>query len=103
MTEHPLGLGLVGVGGFGVFCLAAFAEMPEIKVTAVADLDVGRAQAAAPAGAAVYRDYEALLADPAVDVVAINTPPHLHARYVHPGGAGGQAYFCREAAGDIVQ
>ncbi|RPI97547.1 MAG: gfo/Idh/MocA family oxidoreductase [Chloroflexi bacterium] len=93
MSEQPLGLGLVGVGGFGVFCLAAFAEMREIKVTAVADLDVERARAAAPAGAAVYQDYEALIADPAVGVVAINTPPHLHAHMSIQAAQAGKHIF----------
>lgn len=89
----PLGLGLVGAGGFGVFCLAAFAEMPEIRVVAVADTDLERAQAAAPEGARVYGDYRAMLDDPAVQIVAINTPPHLHAGMVQQAAAAGKHIF----------
>ena len=82
MAERPLGMGLVAVGGFGLFCLAAFAEMPEIKVAA-AGSDPARAQKAAPYGARVYARFSDLLADPDVDIVAINTPPHL----ARPDGA----------------
>ena len=76
---EPLGVGLVGAGGFGEFCSAAFQEMREVRLVAVADVHEERAAACAPPDARVYRDYAGLLADPAVDIVAINTPPHLHA------------------------
>ncbi len=75
----PLGIGLVGAGAFGEFCLGAFAQMPEVKIAAVADLDFGRAQMLAERHhATAYPDLEALLADPAVQIVALNTPPYLH-------------------------
>jgi predicted dehydrogenase len=76
--SEPFGLGLVGAGSFGGFCLEAYAEMPEVTVIAVADIDLERARTVAPQGASVYGDYRALLADPAVQIVAINTPPFLH-------------------------
>jgi predicted dehydrogenase len=78
--REPLKLGLIGAGGFGAFCLEAYQEMAEVRVTAVADIVVDRAQGVAPEGSAVYPDYQALLADPRVTIVAINTPPHLHAQ-----------------------
>ena len=74
----PLGLGLVGVGWFGALCLEAYGQMPEIVVVAVADQEVEHARSVAPPGAHLYEDYGALLRDPAVDIVAINTPPYLH-------------------------
>jgi len=93
MAERPLGMGLVGVGGFGLFCLAAFAEMPEIKVAAAADSDPARAQKAAPYGARVYARFGDLLADPDVDIVAINTPPHLHAPMALEAARAGKHLF----------
>jgi predicted dehydrogenase len=76
----PLGLGLIGCGGYGYFCLEAYNEMPALCIRAVADVDERRAQELAVYyGATVYRDAAALIADPAVQVVAVNTPPHLHA------------------------
>ena len=93
MTQHPLGVGLVGVGGFGEFCLAAFAEMPEIVVSAATDADPDRAQKAIAFGAHVYPRYEDLLADPTVEIIAINTPPHLHASMAIQAARAGKHLF----------
>ena len=92
-ADKPLGLGLVGAGGFGAFCLAAYAEMNEVSVVAVADTDLARAQAAAPPEASVYGTYRALLADPAVRIVAINTPPFLHGSMAHQAAKAGKHIF----------
>jgi predicted dehydrogenase len=84
MSEMPkaLGVGLVGAGAFGEFCLQAFAQLNEIKIAAVCDVDADRAlRLAATYGASAYTSLDQLLEDGAVEVVAINTPPHLHAAY----------------------
>lgn len=52
--------------------------MTEARVIAVMDVDEARAAAIAPPGAATYTDLAALLDDPAVDIVHVGTPPHLH-------------------------
>jgi predicted dehydrogenase len=89
----PAGVGLIGVGGFGAFCAAAYRAMDEVRLVAVADVDVARARAAAPDGAAVYADDRELLADPRVDVVAVNTPPFLHARMARAAAEAGKHVF----------
>ena len=77
---QPVGVGLVGAGAFGVFCLDAFAEMLEVTIVAVADTDRARAQtAAAKHHAAAYGSLNEMLADSNVEIVALNTPPFLHA------------------------
>lgn len=77
---QPVGVGLVGAGAFGVFCLDAFREMPEVALVAVADSDAARAESAAQKhGIAAYPSLDALLQDPRVEIVALNTPPFLHA------------------------
>jgi predicted dehydrogenase len=91
--SESLGLGLVGAGAFGAFCLAAYAEMNEISVVAVADVDLERAQAVAPPEVTVYGDYQALLADPAVQIVAINTPPFLHGSMARQAAEAGKHIF----------
>jgi predicted dehydrogenase len=91
MTEP--GIGIVGLGGFGIFCLAAFADMPEITVAAAADSDPHRAAIADEFAARVYTRYEDLLADPGVQIVAINTPPHLHARMAIEAARAGKHLF----------
>lgn len=77
--ETLTGIGLVGAGAFGQFCLKAFAAMPEVRIVAVADVDSGRArEQAALYGARAYGNLADLLADADVAIVALNTPPYLH-------------------------
>ncbi len=93
----PLGIGLIGAGAFGEFCLAAFAEMPEVRIAAVADVDFGRAQRiAAQYNAAAYHDLTPLLADPEIEIVALNTPPALHGGQGLAALAAGKHLFCEK-------
>ncbi len=79
-SSPPVGVGLVGAGAFGRFCLDAFAEMPEVALVAVADTDEARAQSAATKhGITPYASLDALLTDSRVEIVALNIPPYLHA------------------------
>jgi predicted dehydrogenase len=88
---------MVGCGRFGEFCLTAFATIPNLKLIAVADRDQSRAQVTARAfGVTAYSDYAALLADPGVEVVAINTPPALHAPMTLAAAAAGKHVFCEK-------
>jgi predicted dehydrogenase len=96
-TRERLGLGLVGCGRFGEFCLTAFATIPSLTLIGVADRDQARAEVSAAAfGVRAYSDYAALLADPGVDVVAINTPPALHAPMTLAAAAAGKHVFCEK-------
>lgn len=77
---QPVGIGLVGAGAFGAFCLDAFAAMPEVQIVAVADVDAARTRSLAVKHHATFYDsLDALLADSSVEIVALNTPPYLHA------------------------
>ncbi|GAA2107935.1 hypothetical protein GCM10009841_28090 [Microlunatus panaciterrae] len=79
-AECPLGLGVVGAGGFGTFVGDAAAQLPDLRVVAVTDEDPARAERlAVSTGAAVAADLTTLLADPAVQAVVIATPPSTHA------------------------
>ncbi len=86
----PLGVGVVGAGGFGAFCVGAFEELPDARVVAVMDTDLARAEAIAPHGAASYDDLETLLGDRAVDIVHIATPPHLHGAFARRSAERGK-------------
>src|SRR5262249_10769762 len=93
----PIGIGLVGAGAFGEFCLAAFAAMPEARIAAIADVNAERAsQLATQYGAAAYSDLGAMLADPGVEIVALNTPPDLHATQGLVAIAAGKHLFCKK-------
>jgi predicted dehydrogenase len=77
--QSPIRIGVVGLGGFGQFVMAAFKETPEVQVTAIYDLDTNRTQQIADQyGVAACTSYSELAAHPAVDVVYIATPPALH-------------------------
>jgi predicted dehydrogenase len=88
---------MVGCGRFGEFCLTAFGTIPSLALIGVTDLDQRRAAATAEAfGVTAYSDYVALLADPRVQVVAINTPPALHASMTLAAAAAGKHVFCEK-------
>ncbi|MGZ6269089.1 MAG: Gfo/Idh/MocA family protein [Candidatus Limnocylindrales bacterium] len=93
----PLGLGLVGCGNFGAFCLAAAADLPGTTAVAVTDVDYDRATSVATAlGAWAVRDLDTLLADPAVDIVIIATPPVDHGPMACAAAEAGKHVFCEK-------
>src|SRR6187551_607891 len=77
--DANIGLGVIGCGGFGLFALQQFVQIPGIRLAGMA----GTARPAALAAAKRYgledvEDIDRLLADPNVDLVYIATPPFLH-------------------------
>ena len=77
----PLRLGIVGLGAFGHFTADLFAAMPAVQIVAITARDEQkRAQGAARYHAQGYATLDALLADPTVECVVLNTPPYLHGR-----------------------
>ena len=76
----PLGLGMVGAGGFGLFCIGAYVELSKVRIVAVAEIDQERARAVAPPGSRAYGRYSTLLADSEVESVPINTPQQSQLR-----------------------
>jgi predicted dehydrogenase len=78
-TNEPLRIGLVGLGTFGQFSAGAFAPMPEVRIAGIVSRDPAkRAQYATAWGARGYASLEALLEDPGIACVVLNTPPYLH-------------------------
>lgn len=77
--SSTIGVGVIGAGILGTRHVRVFSELPGSAVEAVADTDFERAEkAAGGVGARAYADYASLLSDPAVDVVSVATPDHLH-------------------------
>lgn len=68
---------LLGAGAIGAVRAVAVQRTPGCSLTAVHDLDAGRARAVAP-GAKFHATAEALLASPDCDAVIISTPPQFH-------------------------
>ncbi|MBY8876339.1 Gfo/Idh/MocA family protein [Actinacidiphila acidipaludis] len=97
MNPGHLGVGLVGCGAFGAYVLDAVADLPGLRITAVADADTGRAESlAARHGAAAGDGLDALLAHQDVDVVALATPPHTHAELTIRALRAGRHVFCEK-------
>ena len=85
--------------GVGAEHLRGYAALPErFEVAVICDRDAERARALAAAapGAAVASSVEAVLSDPAVDVVDVCLPPHLHARTVLDALAAGKHAVCEK-------
>ena len=98
MTDaEPLGLGLIGCGAFGLFCLDAYSKMDCVKAAAVADVRTEVAESfgqdfSVPA----YGDPRELIADDSVQIVHIATPPSSHRELVLAAARGGKHVLCEK-------
>ena len=92
-------IGIVGSGFAARLHAEAYAHVsgvcPVLHAVASLDPDVG-AFAKAYGIANVYPSLEALLKDPAVEIVDIVTPPHLHASMVMEALAAGRHVLCEK-------
>lgn len=93
----PLGLGVLGLGE-GRSIISGGLHSPLWQVVALCDLnrELGRERCLEfQLDASLYTDsYAALLANPAVDVVGIYTPDHLHADHVIAALRAGKHVIC---------
>ena len=79
MDASPVRLGVVGCGGFGLFAIQQFTQVPGVTLAAMAGTHRPAALAAAARfGVANLDDTAALLRRDDVDLVYIATPPFLH-------------------------
>ncbi|MBW8806105.1 MAG: dehydrogenase [Catenulispora sp. 13_1_20CM_3_70_7] len=79
MNDGKIGLGVIGCGGFGLFALQNFVQVPGVKLMAMAGTAREQALTAAKRfGLPDVGEVDDLLADPDVDLVYIATPPFLH-------------------------
>jgi predicted dehydrogenase len=101
-----LRLGIIGCGKVTtMFHLKAIKEVEEVTVTAVADLDQARMEGVRlKAGAEKgYTDTNEFLADPEVDVVAINTPPRFHEGLVLEAFEAGKHVLCEKPLAQTIE
>ena len=81
MSTEPqqIGVGVIGCGGFGLFALQQFAQVPGVKLVGMAATYREAAHAVARRfGLPDVTEVEALLQMPGLDLVYIATPPFLH-------------------------
>lgn len=90
-------LALVGLGAFGRFCLQAFSLMPNVQLVAVCDVDLARCQwAVEQYGVKAYDSLDVLLKNQDIEIVALNTPPYLHAEQGLAILNAGKHLFCEK-------
>ncbi|KQW39108.1 oxidoreductase [Rhizobacter sp. Root404] len=79
-SEHVINIGIIGYGYWGPNLVRNFAETRGATVAAVADLDTEKLAIVNRRFPAVKTttDYRELLADPAIDAIAIATPVSTH-------------------------
>ncbi|OIN57696.1 Gfo/Idh/MocA family protein [Arsenicibacter rosenii] len=77
--KNEFGLGVIGMGGFGLFASQHFLQIPGTRLVAIAGTNREGAKAAAERFGAVLLDsLDELVAHPDVSIVYIATPPFLH-------------------------
>jgi predicted dehydrogenase len=100
-----LGVGLIGTGFMGRAHALAFHnarttfELPvNLKLAALADADAARAEQCARSWGfdRSHASWEALINDPAVQLVAITTPNHLHFPMAMAAIGAGKAVYCEK-------
>jgi predicted dehydrogenase len=95
--DQELGLGVIGCGGFGLFALQQFVQVPGIRLAGMA----GTARPAAEAAARRFGlddivDVDRLLALTTVDIVYISTPPFLHYSQAKQALTAGKHVICEK-------
>jgi myo-inositol 2-dehydrogenase/D-chiro-inositol 1-dehydrogenase len=89
-------IALIGAGRMGRTHARALARCELARLVAVCDPVPGAAEAAAPAGAAVYLDAEHVLADRSIAGVLIAAPTPLHDQLVERALVAGKHVLCEK-------
>ena len=77
--DRTIGLGVIGMGGFGLFAVQQFLQIPHTKLVAIAGSKREEAITVAKRfGAEQLGSLEELVNHPDVDLIYIATPPFLH-------------------------
>lgn len=97
MSEDTIRLGVVGCGGFGLYALQHFAQVPGVQLAGVAGTHREAAQAAAKRfGIPDIQEVEALVQRPDIDLIYIATPPFLHHRQALLALRAGKHVICEK-------
>ncbi len=90
-------IGAIGAGGFGLFALQQFLQIPDTQLVAIAGTHREAALAMARRfGVPDLVDVDALLASPEIDLVYIATPPFLHYPQARAALLAGKQVICEK-------
>lgn len=98
--DEQVRFAVIGAGGFARFAVAQFAGNPNARLVGVYDAskDSTAAFEADHPGTRVYQSVEQLVADRAVDLVYIGTPPSLHYEQSLAALKAGKHVICEKPA-----
>jgi myo-inositol 2-dehydrogenase/D-chiro-inositol 1-dehydrogenase len=105
LPHPPVGIGVIGVGLIGAHHARNLAyRVPGARLVGVADPQPGLADQVAQRLACDFatRDYQQLLANPAVEAVVIATPARFHAEAVVAAADAGKSVFCEKPIAHTV-
>lgn len=91
-----MNFGLAGAGGIGRIRAKALLKTPGCRLSAVADVDLERGRAAAPAGTPCFPDCRQLLDIKDVEAVVVSTPPAYHEEITIAALEAGKHVLCEK-------
>ena len=96
-SREKLGVGLLGCGAFGRFCLREFGAMPGLRAAAVADITPEAARKTGEEfGLPVCADAHVLAARDDVQIIHIATPPSTHCELAIAALDAGKHVLCEK-------
>ncbi len=96
MSSHTFGVAIIGFGGMGNQHSEMMVGVSKLKLLGVYDIKADRQLAATQKGLKAYPSQEALLADPAIKIVLIATPNHLHKDIAIQAMRAGKHVICEK-------
>ncbi len=93
ISKRPLGVGILGAGQPNIATdhqLPATLKSDKVRLVALCDLNPRVAEYAAKHQVKAYTDYDAMLADPEVELVEVATPDQFHCRHALAALAAGK-------------
>lgn len=78
MKEEKILYGLIGFGGMGKWHTEILADVAEIKLAGIYDIEAEKREKAREAGFRIYESEEEILGDASIDVILIATPNDTH-------------------------
>jgi myo-inositol 2-dehydrogenase/D-chiro-inositol 1-dehydrogenase len=94
----PVQIGMIGAGRIGRLHAENLVRRSGVNVKAISDLypEAAREWASSIGIPHVHRDYQEVLADPAIDAVLICSPTDTHADVISAAAKAGKAIFCEK-------
>lgn len=104
MSDSRMRIGVVGCGGFGLFALQHFMQIPNTTLGGMAGTHRPAAEAAAKRfGVENVVEVETLVARPDIDLIYIATPPFLHHEQTMPALQAGKHVICEKPLATTVE